>query len=43
MKLVKSLKFVRLVYDTDFILEDELDDGRWRSLDKIDKYSYKTI
>ena len=37
MNKVAFLEFVRLVFDTVNILEDELDYGRWASLDKIDK------
>ena len=37
------LEFAGLVFDTGVILEDELEDGRWTSVDKIDKYFYETI
>jgi hypothetical protein len=38
---VTLLEFVGLVFDADMILEDELKDGRWTVLDKIDKYFYE--
>ena len=34
----KFLEFMGLVFDTSMILEDELEDGRRTSLDKIDRY-----
>jgi hypothetical protein len=40
MNWVAFLEFVGLVFDTVSILEDELEDGLWTSLDKIDKYIY---
>ena len=43
MNKVAMLEFVGLVFDTGIILEDELEDGRRASLDKIDKYFYETI
>ena len=43
MKQVAFLEFGGLLFDTGFILEDELKDGRWTFLDKIDKYFYETI
>jgi hypothetical protein len=43
MNKVASLEFAGLVFGTSFILEDNLEDGRRTSLDKVDKYFYKTI
>jgi hypothetical protein len=43
MNKVAFLEFVGLVFDTGIILEDELEDGRRTSLDKIDRYFYETI
>ena len=40
---VVLLKFAGLVFDTSFILEDELKYGRRTSVDKADSYFYKTI
>jgi hypothetical protein len=37
------LEFAGLVFDTGFILEDELEDGRRASLDKMDRYFCATI
>jgi hypothetical protein len=42
MNKVAFLELVGLVFDTSFILEDELEDGR-TSPDKIDRYFYETI
>jgi hypothetical protein len=36
VKKVVFLEFVGLVFDTGFILKDDLEDGRRTSLDKID-------
>jgi hypothetical protein len=43
MHNVTLLVFVGLAFDTDIILEDELEDGRRTSLDKNDRYFYETI
>ena len=43
MNRVALLEFSGLVFDTCFILEDELYVGRRTVLDKIDKYHYKKI
>lgn len=43
MKQVAFLEFGGLVFDTGFILEDELKDGRRTFLNKIDIYFYETI
>ena len=43
MNKVAMLEFIGLVFDTGIILDDELEDGRRTSLDKIDKYFYETI
>jgi hypothetical protein len=40
---IVSLEFAGLVFDTGVILEDKLKDGRRTSLDKIDRYFYRTI
>ena len=40
---VALLEFAGLVFDTCFVLEDELEVGCRTSLDKTDKYFYKTI
>ena len=40
---VAFLEFVRLVFDTGIVLQDELKDGRRTSLDKIYSYFYETI
>jgi hypothetical protein len=41
MNQVAFFEFVGLVFDTVSILEDELQGGRWTSLDKIDVYFYE--
>ena len=44
MKEVVFLEFSGLLFvDTSIILEDELEDGLWSSLDKMDGYSYATV
>ena len=44
MKEVVFLEFFGLLFvDTSIILEDELEDGLWSSLDKMDGYSYATV
>ena len=44
MKEVVFLEFFGLLFvDTSIILEDELKDGLWSSLDKMDGYSYATV
>ena len=43
MNKVALLEFMGLVFDIGMILEDELEDGRRRSLDKNDEYFYETI
>jgi len=41
MNRVALLELVGLVFDTGMILEDKLEDGRWTSLDKIDRYFFQ--
>ena len=36
------LEFAGLVFDAGVILDDELEDVRWTTGDKIDKYFYET-
>ena len=43
MNKVTILEFAGLVFDTGFVFEDKLEDGRWASLDKFDKYVCETI
>lgn len=43
MNEIDFLEFVRFVFDSSMILEDELEDVRRTPLDKIDKYFYETI
>ena len=44
MKEVVFLEFFGLLFvDTSIILEDELKDGLWSSLDRMDGYSYATV
>ena len=44
MKEVVFLEFFGFLFvDTSIILEDELEDGLWSSLDKMDGYSYATV
>ena len=43
MNKVALLEFAGLVFGTSIILDDKLEDGRRTSLDKIDRYFYKTI
>jgi hypothetical protein len=43
MNTIDVLEFVGLVFDTDFVLENELEDRRRTCLDKIDKYFYENI
>ena len=44
MKEVVFLEFFGFLFvDTSIILEDELKDGLWSSLDKMDGYSYATV
>jgi hypothetical protein len=43
MNKVAFLEFAGLVFDTCFILEDKLEDGRRTSLDKVDKYFYEAM
>jgi hypothetical protein len=43
MNTIAFLEFVGLVFDTGFVLENELEDGRRASRDKIDKYFYEII
>jgi hypothetical protein len=43
MNTIAFLEFVGLVFDTDLVLENELEDGRRTSLDKIDKYFYENV
>ena len=44
MKEVVFLEFFGLLFvDTSILLEDELEDGLWSSLDKMDGYSYATV
>jgi hypothetical protein len=43
MNKVARLEFKGLLFDTNMILEDELEDGRWTLPDKIDRDFYKNI
>ena len=43
MNKVALVKFMGLKFDTAMILEDKLEDGGRRSLDKNDEYFYETI
>ena len=43
MNKVVFLKLVGLVYVGMILLQDELEDGRRTSLDKLDKYFYESI
>jgi hypothetical protein len=43
MNKVTLLEFMGLVFDTGMILEDQLEDGRRTSVDKIDRYFWETM
>ena len=43
MNKVVFLKLIGLVYVGMIVLQDELEDGRRTSLDKLDKYFYESI
>jgi hypothetical protein len=43
MKVFGFLELAGLLFVTNIILEDELEDGRRTSLDKMERYFYATI
>ena len=43
MNKVAFLEFVGFLFDSGIVLEDEFEDRRWPSFDKINIYFYETI